>query len=436
MTKQLREQRAKAVADARAIYAEADKASRQPTAEETQKFDAFMAEADRLKADIDRRERLDAEERALGESQGRKADPNAVGAVTREGLSSEERSIALATWLRVGSKAANLITDKDREIAHRAGLSLSSNEVEVRGLAPRAPRSAEEARALSVVTGSAGQFTVPDEAMRAMEVSLLAFGGMRENATVIRTSTGAPLPWPTSNDTSQKGAIVAENIAVSEQDIVFGQQSLDAYKYSSKMVRVPVELMQDSSINIAEFVGSRLGERLARILNEHFTTGTGTGQPNGIVTASSVGRTGTTGQTTSIIYDDLVELEHSVDPSYRPGAKFMMADSSLKVIKKLKDSQSRPLWVPGLAVREPDTILGYPYVINQDVAVMAANAKSVLFGQLSKYLIREVQEVTLLRLNERYAELHQVAFLAFLRADGDLIDAGTDPVKHYANSAT
>lgn len=435
MTKQLREQRAKAVADARAIYAAADQAGRQPSTEETTKFDAFMAEADRLKADIDRRERLDAEERALGETQGRRADAVAPGQ-TSAGPSDEERSIAFATWLRHGSKAARMTSDRDREITARCGIQLGSNELEVRGLAPKAPRTLEEARALSIVTNTAGQYSVPNEAMRAIEVSLLSFGGMRQVATIIRTATGAPLPWPTSDDTSQEGVIVAENVAVAEQDIVFGQQQLDAYKYSSKMVRVPVELLQDSSIDIAAFVGERLGERLARIQNRHFTVGTGAAQPNGVVTASSVGKTGLVGQTTSVIYDDLVDLEHSVDPSYRTGAKFMMADSSLKVVKKLKDSQNRPLWLPGLAVREPDTILGYQYVVNQHMAAMAANAKSIIFGDLSKYLIREVQELTLLRLNERYAELHQVAFLAFLRSDGELIDSGTDPVKHYANSAT
>jgi HK97 family phage major capsid protein len=92
--------------------------------------------------------------------------------------------------------------------------------------------------------------------------------------------------------------------------------------------------------------------------------------------------------------------------------------------------------VPGLAVSNPDTILGYPFVINQHMAVMAANAKSVLFGQLSKYLIRDTAQITLLRLDERFADFHQVAFLAFSRHDGDLLDAGTHPVAYYANSAT
>jgi HK97 family phage major capsid protein len=111
-------------------------------------------------------------------------------------------------------------------------------------------------------------------------------------ATVIRTDTGAALPIPTSDDTSNKGAILGENTAASEVDVSFGQLVLDAYKYSSKYVLVSVEFLQDSSINVAEFIGKALGERIGRIQNDHFTTGTGSSQPNGIVTAATLGRHG------------------------------------------------------------------------------------------------------------------------------------------------
>ena len=132
----------------------------------------------------------------------------------------------------------------------------------------------------------------------------------------------------------------------------------------------------------------------------------------------------------------MVSLEHSVDPAYRGNAKFMMSDSALAKTKLLLDTQGRPLWSAGIAGGAPDTLLGYPIIINNDMAVMAAGAKSVLFGDFSKYIIRDVLGVTLLRLEERYADFHQVAFLAFARMDGDLLDAGTHPVKHFVNAAT
>ena len=106
------------------------------------------------------------------------------------------------------------------------------------------------------------------------------------------------------------------------------------------------------------------------------------------------------------------------------------------VVKKLKDTTGRPLWIPGLSEKSPDTILGYPYAVNQDVAVMAANAKSILFGEFKKYKIRRIKGVELLRLNERFAEKLQVGFFGYCRFDGRLLDAGLNPIKYYANSAT
>src|SRR5262249_45965154 len=152
------------------------------------------------------------------------------------------------------------------------------------------------------------------------------------------------------NATADEGMILAENTTVTDQDVAFGQLTFNAYKYSSKMVRVSVELMQDSSVNLAEFVGRKLGERIGRVTNRHFTVGTGAGQPTGIVTAATVGKVGAAGQLNSVTVDDLIDVEHAVDPAYRTNARWMCHDQTIKVIKKLKDSQGRPLWLPGIAV--------------------------------------------------------------------------------------
>ena len=143
------------------------------------------------------------------------------------------------------------------------------------------------------------------------------------------------------------------------------------------------------------------------------------------------------GSVTTTTYGELVDLQHSVDPIYRQaGAEWMFHDSTLAAIKKLEDSQGRPLWNVNIAGPEPDLILGSPYRINNHMAVMAASAKSILYGLMGKYVVRRVRDMVLLRLVERYADLLQVGFLAFVRSDGNLVDAGTAPVKHYANSAT
>lgn len=276
--------------------------------------------------------------------------------------------------------------------------------------------------------GSLGGYTVPDEMMGPLDAALLQWGGMRQVAKVISTAGGADYPIPTSDDTAQKGEIIGENTSVNEQEVTFGQLILGSYKYSSKMIRVSVELIQDSVLNLPAFLGEALGTRLGRITNDHFTTGTGTSQPRGVVTAAA--NSGQTAQTAGALkYPEIMTLKHSVDPAYRQGALFMMGDAILKRMKEMADSQGRPLWLPSLLPGEPPTFDGDRYVINQSMPTAAAT-KGLLYGDFSKYLIREVRGVTLMRLDERYADLHQVGFLAFARYDGDLLNAGTNPVKY------
>ena len=113
-----------------------------------------------------------------------------------------------------------------------------------------------------------------------------------------------------------------------------------------------------------------------------------------------------------------------------------MHDQTLRDIRRLKDGDGQYLFQPGLTAGAPSTVNGYPYVVNNDMATMAASARAVLFGKLSKYRIRRVRGIQFVRLSERYADALQVGFFAFARADGGLIDAGGNPIQHYANSAS
>jgi HK97 family phage major capsid protein len=460
--KDLRDERGRLTQEASDILKRAADEKRDMTADEQTRFDALHDEADRKKAMIVRLERQSDVERELESVPTPERRPDANGGEPAEyrnlvsymngsgerrpsavatipNASEDDKIEAMKTWLLAGSDYRTHLTPGQVEHARRLGYDVNMRQIDIR-LSHRPPKSLAKAEgwdyrvAQGVATGPIGLFTVPNETMRALEVALLTFGGMRQACTVIRTGSGAALPFPTVNDTTQSGVLLAENVAATEAGVTFGQMVLNSYKYSSKYVLVSVELLQDSSINVAEFLGSALGTRIGRITNRDFTLGTGSANPNGIVNAATLGKTGATGQQASVIYADLVDLEHSVDPAYRAGARFMMHDQSLKVIKKLVDSQGRPLWMPGLVGGAPDTILGYPFTINQDLATMATSAKSILFGDFSKYIIRDVAEVSVLRLDERFAEFHQVAFLAFARVDGDLLDAGTNPIKWYANT--
>jgi HK97 family phage major capsid protein len=294
---------------------------------------------------------------------------------------------------------------------------------------------------MSTTTGSEGGFTVATAVAQTVIESLKAFGGMRRVSEVFSTVQGNDLNFPTSDGTSEVGELIAQNVTATGGDPTFGTVGLPVYKFSSKIIAVPFELLQDSGIDMEAFIRARMVTRLGRITNQFFTTGTGTSQPRGIVTAASSGKVGTTGQTLTVIYDDLVDLVHSVDPAYREMApSWMMRDSSIQVIRKLKDSAGRPIWTPGyeagIGKGVPDALLGYPVVTNQDVAAMAANAKSILFGAFfESYKIRDVMDITMFRFTDSaYAKLGQVGFLAWMRSGGNCVD--TASVKFYQNSAT
>lgn len=305
--------------------------------------------------------------------------------------------------------------------------------------------SAEQAiairNAMSTTTPAEGGYTVPSEIAAMVVDSLKAFGGMRELAQVITTAGGNALNWPTSDGTSEVGEIVAENAAATGADITFGTVAVNPYKYSSKKIALPVELIQDSAIDVVQFVVNRLAQRLGRITNQHYTTGTGSSQPFGVMARAATGKTGTTGQTLTVTYDDLIDLIHSVNSAYRSrGARFMMRDTTVAAIRKLKDTSGRPIWNPGdnesISGGTPSTICGYAYTVNDDVAAMAANAKSIAFGDFSQFVIRDVAGSTSLRRfdDSAFALNGQVGFCGWMRTGSNLLD--TAAVKCYVNSAT
>jgi HK97 family phage major capsid protein len=295
--------------------------------------------------------------------------------------------------------------------------------------------------AMSTSVGSEGGFTVDTEVAQTVINALKAFGGMREVATIITTSGVGLLSFPTSNGTSEVGEIVAENATATDLDPSFGTVGLPAYPFSSKVVTVPIALLQDSKVDIEGFVRDRLVERIGRITNQLFTTGTGSSEPNGIVTAATVGVTAANGtsQVTAITYDSLVATQHSVDPAYRRAAGWMFNDNTLMKIRQMKDSQSRPLFVPGYETGVPggipDTLLGARVTINQDMANMAANARSILFGDFSGYYIRDVMALEMFRFTDSYfMKKGQVGFMAWMRTGGNLVD--TNKVRVFVNAAS
>lgn len=281
-----------------------------------------------------------------------------------------------------------------------------------------------EERALAGGTGSTGGYLIPTETLRRMTETMKAFGGLLDVATVLRTSSGNTLQWPTVNDTGNVGALLADNTQISEQDAAFGQNDLGAFTYTSKLMRVPWNLLQDEVFNLEAFLARIAGQRIGRAVAPHLATGDGSGKPTGLIYAATIGVT--TASPTAITFDELIDLEHSVDPAYRnsPTARFVFSDNSLKAVRKLKDGNNNYLWQPSVQAGVPSTILGRPYVIDLGIADIAATALVAGFGDVAAaFIVREVAGGTMVTLRERYADYLQNGYFAFQRYDSVLDDA-------------
>ncbi|MGZ4521857.1 MAG: phage major capsid protein [Mycobacteriaceae bacterium] len=412
--KSLMEERAKVWDSMTAVREAATAEKREFTAEERENWDKAEARLTTLTGDIEREQRADEFAKTLAPKMEQVADE--IAANRTEDKPAEYREV-FEKWARFGS--GEMTNDEKRAL--RDGFVAASGET----------------RALGIGTGAAGGYAVPQGFRDVLIETLKYYNSVRQVATVITTDSGATLPWPTNNDTANVGAILAENSQITQQDVTLGQEQLSAYMYTSKLVLVSLQLLQDSAINVESFLARKLGQRIGRIQNQHFTTGSGTGQPLGLVTGGTLVSQAATGSTTAIKYADLVNTMFKVDPAYRNGGnvKWMWSDTALSTIRQLVDGQGRPLWEPSVQAGTPDILLGKPVIINNDLAVPAANAKTGAFGDFEAgYVIRDVSGVQTVRLDERYADFLQVGWFAYCRTDATVQDTAAYTV--FQQSAT
>lgn len=444
-SKELREKRAPLVVRTGEMRDKANKEDRVFTDEEQTNWDRLHKDYGELTTRITQAELQESRESeqtkiiddlgiGLHDLDGREGSASGNGHEGAEptGPTDQDRNDAIRAWCMAGKGRA--VPDNHRAAAKRCGFDLGRVEIEI-PLPDEGCRQVRERRALSTITGAAGGVLIPEGFTNRLEIALLQWGSVKTLAETIRTSEGNALPWPSMDDTGNEGALLAENSTVSEQDVAFKGIVLNAYKYESKAIKVPSELMQDSAFNLPSLIGKALGERLARIQNRHLTVGDGNSKAHGVVTDATVGKT--TSSTTAFTYDEIMDLFHSVDPAYREAGQWMMNDTVLLALKKLKDGEGNYLWRSGdLSKGVPDTIENKPYSVNQHMASsIVASAKILLFGDFSSYKVREVNMVSLKRLDELYAAADQVGFMAFMRFDGALLDAGTNPMKVMQMSA-
>ncbi len=408
--KELREKRAKLHEDAKAVLKLAFDEKRELTAEERTKVDAIYTDVDRIKADVDRLERAIAEERALADSAGRKTDSRVIDPNT---LDRKDWNRMFRAWAAFGSRAASKPhVQESIEYARKAGFDPAGQEF--------------DSRALVVATATQGGSTVADEPMRSFYEVKKWYGSVEALSSQLTTESGADLPIPTMNDTSNTGEIIAEGSGhTTTADPSVGQVVMKAYKYSSKAVLVSVELLQDASFDIAAYLGRALGIRIARIENTHYTTGDNSSKPQGITVGGSSGKTAAA--TNAFTWSEVADLLHSVDPAYRqdPSFRFMAHDTIIGYIRKLNfGTTSLPIWEPSTQLGDPDRIFGVPAIPNNDMATaLTTGQKLLVAGAFSTYQTRKAGAPVFVRLNELYALTGQVAFLVFERADGRCLDS-------------
>lgn len=398
------EKRAGLITEMNSLHTTAKEAKRDFTAEEDTRFNALSADIDKYTDYINKEQRISE----INKIEGLRHEE------TKETKSAKElRQKAFASYLRNGIGGMN---EEERN-----NLFKSENR-DVTGQ-------------VSDVDGQGG-YLVPDEFSNEVEVALKAMGGLMEIATILRTNNGRTINYPIINDTSNAATIVGQLVAPNAATKTFSNKTINAYTYVTDAILVSFQLLRDEGYDINSLLTRLHTESIFRGFNAAATTGAGTTGPEGCVTAATA--SGVTAAAAAVTYDNLIDLIHSIDPAYRKSPKFalMFNDSTFKAIRKLKDDVDMPIWQPALAMGAPDTLLGQRYVINQDMANIGASAKSILCGDFSKFILRMVNDVSILRLTERYADQLAVGFIGYQSLDSRLLDAGTHPIKSLVHAAS
>ncbi len=290
-----------------------------------------------------------------------------------------------------------------------------------------------EFRDLTVGTATDGAELVPTSFVERLYVHLIENSAIiQAGATVITTASGEQILFPKTTSLST-ATLEGEGDAIAESDPQFAQMALDAYKYAF-LVQASSELVQDSAIDLEGFLAVQGGQALGNAFGAHAITGTGTAQPNGVMTAATGNTSTNTGVSGVPQYDDIIDLVHAVIPAYRRNAKFLMSDATLAGIRKLEDSNGLPLWQPSTQAGVPSMLVGHPVVIDPNVADAATDAESVAFGDFSKYYVRFAGGARVERSDDFAFANDLVTWRFAVRADGDLIDTGA--IKTFTGAAT
>ena len=387
---ELRGQRAELLKQADAIVSAAQNENRNLSTDEVTKFNKIDAAANELRDQFTAMERnIELQKEAAAKSVSK--EPKKL-----------DRSASFEKYLRKGFGA----------------LSAEERNILSRGTATQV-----------VGTDALGGYGVPQGFSGEVDIALAFTGELERLARAFNTESGNLVPYPTNNDTATDAVLTAEAAESTIQDLTLGVVNLNAYKYTS-LVKVSEELMQDAGFDLTGFVIEQLGERIARATNSAFTVGTGSSQPSGIVTGSTLGKTAASA--TAITSGEILDLIYSVNKAYRNSASFglMMNDSTVAAVRALGLSVTNdfPVFVPSMAIGEPDRIMGIPVYVNNDIEAISSGKKSIICGDMSKFIVRSAGNVVVERIDEQYKSAGITAFRAKVRKDSAVLDSTS--IKH------
>jgi len=397
--------------------------------EERQEFDRREKDLARLDKDLDRIvkfNRLEGAKEEAAESEGISRDE-----ADAKRKSAHER--AFSNYIRYGMGG---MTNDDRRVMTEQRAALDANAMSTDGLG-----------------ASHAGYLVPQGFWQNLQVAMKAYGGLLNLARVIETSTGNPMPWPTTDPTAIVGSYVgAQGNQLGFQDYVFGEGMMNAYTITSNVALASLEAMNDSAFDVETFVRERVAESIGRFVAAQLQTGAGTSTfpmlgiqtaliAKGVVTGPVGGLyQPAAAQTVSVLAgygsnakaqlanglvspNDLVTMTAKIDPAYRASGRmtWVCNDNTLAKIRSLTDGFGRPLWQPDIRLGGIDTIYGNPVLIDQnvgDISTTASTASGLLFGDFqTAMVVRQVNQAGVMRLDERYADYLQVGFLGFVRMD-------------------
>jgi HK97 family phage major capsid protein len=409
MLKRLLEQRQNLASEMRQLLDAADSENRNFSAEEDEKYERLNGELDTL------------DKRATTLREGEEREKRA-----------EEFRSQVDPLIRPTEDPIKRSEEEGLEAEFRSFLAGDRKRVEVRA---DKPMNLQELRTLSKLTSGAGGNTVKTSFYNRLIAHLIEVSGiMLAGPTLLTTTTGEKIQIPKTTAHST-ATLIAEAGTISASDPAFGQAELDAYKYAL-LLQVSNELVTDTSVDLLGYLALEAGRAVGNAFGSHAITGDGSSKPNGVLTASTAGVTGAGSVAGVFTADNLVDLFYSVIAPYRnsPSAAWMMRDASMGAVRKLKDSNGQYLWQPSMQVGEPDTLLGKPVRTDPNMPAVAATAKSVLFGDFSRYFVRQVNGIRFERSDDFAFSSDLVTFRCIWRGDGELVDT-TGAVKHFVGGA-